>query len=85
MLGLPDVAKKAALKRKMNSYGNTWHTWMTAIHGKEADHLPFGPHLRWSFSKDGEDVSGMVKARDKRFDFNTADERQDTTGPRRTV
>jgi Protein of unknown function (DUF1264) len=51
---------------------------MTGMHGKEADPLPFGPpHLQWSFNKDGEDMPGMVAARDKRFDFNTADERQD--------
>jgi hypothetical protein len=76
--GLPDAVEKEALKGKMNSYGKTWHTWMTGMHGKQADPLPFGPpHLQWSFNKDGEDMPGMVAARDKRFDFNTADERQD--------
>jgi hypothetical protein len=35
------------------------------------------PHLQWSFNKDGEAMPGMVAARDKRFDFDTADERQD--------
>ena len=78
MPGLPGVAEKEALKGKMNSYGKTWHTWMTGMHGKEADPLPFGPpHLQWSFNKDGEDMPGMVAARDKRFDFDTADERRD--------
>jgi hypothetical protein len=78
MPGLPDVAEKEALKGKMNSYGKTWHTWMTGMHGKQADPLPFGPpHLQWSFNKDGEDMPGMVAARDKRFDFDSADERQD--------
>ena len=37
MPGLPDVAEKEALKGKMNSYGKTWHTWMTGMHGKDAD------------------------------------------------
>jgi hypothetical protein len=51
---------------------------MTGMHGKDADPLPLGPpHLQWSFNKDGEDTPGMVAARDKRFEFNTADERQD--------
>ena len=78
MPGLPDVAEKEALKGKMNSYGKTWHTWMTGMRGKQADPLPFGPpHLQWSFNRDGEDIPGMVAARDKRFDFNSADERQD--------
>ena len=80
MPGLPDVAEKEALKGKINSYGKTWHTWMTGMHGKQADPLPFGPpHLQWSFNKDGEDVPGMVADRDKRMDFNTADERKDRT------
>jgi hypothetical protein len=78
MPGLPDVAEKEALKGKMNSYGKTWHTWMTGMHNHKADPLPFGhPHLQWSFNRDGEDMPGMVTARDKRFDFNTGDERQD--------
>jgi hypothetical protein len=78
MPGLPDVAEKEALKSKMNSYGKTWHTWMTGMHNQKADPLPFGPpHLQWSFNKDGETMPGMVAERDKRFDFNTTDERQD--------
>jgi hypothetical protein len=78
MPGLPDVAEKEALKGKMNSYGKTWHTWMTGVRDRAADPLPLGPpHLQWSFNKDGEDLPGMVTARDERFDFDTADERQD--------
>lgn len=78
MPGLPDVAEKETLKGKMNSYGKTWHTWMTGMHQKNADPLPFGPpRLQWSFNRDGEEMQGMVSARDERFDFNTADERQD--------
>jgi Protein of unknown function (DUF1264) len=78
MPGLPDVAETEALTGKMNSYGKTWHTWMTGMHNQKGDALPFGPpHLQWSFNRDGEEIPGMVTARDKRFDFNTADERQD--------
>ena len=56
----------------MNSYGKTWHTWMTGMYNQKADPLPFGPpHLQWSFNKEGEDMRGMVTARDKRFDFTT--------------
>jgi hypothetical protein len=78
MPGLPDAAEQEALKGKMNSYGKTWHTWMTGMHGKDADPLPFGPpHLQWSFNKDGEATPDMVAARDERFDVNTADARQD--------
>jgi hypothetical protein len=78
MPGLPDVAEKEALKGKINSYGKTWHTWMTGMRNHKSDPLPLGPpHLQWSFNKDGEDMPGMVADRDKRFDVNTADERQD--------
>jgi hypothetical protein len=78
MPGLPDVAEKEALKGKINSYGKTWHTWMTGMHGKQGDPLPLGPSvLQWSFNRDGEDAPGMVADRDRRMDFNTADERRD--------
>jgi hypothetical protein len=78
MPGLPDVAEKEALKRKMNSYGKTWHVWMTGMYGQKPDSLPIGPpHLAWSFNKDGEASQAMVAERDRRFNFNSAEERQD--------
>jgi hypothetical protein len=53
MPGLPDVAEKEALKGKMNSYGKTWHTWMTGMAGRQGDALPYGPAvLQWSFNHD---------------------------------
>jgi hypothetical protein len=62
----------------MNSYGKTWHTWMTGMYQGQNDQLPMGvPKLQWSVNHDGEDKPGMVAERDKRTDFNTADERQD--------
>jgi hypothetical protein len=76
--GLPDVAEKEALKGKMNSYGKTWHTWMTGMHGRPADALPQGPpRLQWSFNHDGEDMPGLVAERDKRMGLDTAKARQD--------
>jgi hypothetical protein len=78
MPGLPDVAEKAALEGKMNSYGKTWHTWMTGMYGGGNDQLPLGPpHLQWSFNRDGEEMPGMVAARDNRMGLNTADARAD--------
>ena len=78
MPGLPDVAEKEALKGKVNSYGKTWHTWMTGIHNRPADPLPFGPpRLQWSFNRDGEAMPDMVAARDKRFDLDTPRARAD--------
>ena len=76
--GVPDIAEKEALKGKINSYGKTWHTWMTGMYQGQNDALPVGPAtLQWSLNYDGEDKPGMVAARDRRMDFKTADERAD--------
>jgi hypothetical protein len=73
MPGLPDAAEEEALKRKINSYGKTWHFWMTGVHGRPPDGLPLGPpHLAWSFNHDGEADPAMVRARDERMDLDTA-------------
>jgi hypothetical protein len=77
MPGLPDAAEKEALKTKVNSYGKTWHTWMTGVHGHQADALPFGPpHLQWSFNRDGQANPEMVQARDSRMNLNSTEARQ---------
>ena len=74
MPGLPDVAETEALERKMNSYGKTWHTWMTGMHGRQADALPLGPaRLQWSFNRDGEADPAMAAARDERFGLDTTE------------
>ena len=54
--GLPAAAEKAFMKRLMNSYGKTWHTWHTGRHdGHPDDTVPMGdPMLMWSFNRDGE-------------------------------
>jgi hypothetical protein len=77
MPGLPDAAEQEALKGKMNSYGKTWHVWMTGMYGQAPDDLPIGPaHLAWSFNHDGEAAPGMVDARDQRMGLNTAEARE---------
>jgi hypothetical protein len=74
MPGLPDAPEKEALKTKVNSYGKTWHTWMTGVHGQQGDALPFGPpHLQWSFNRDGEANPDMVQARDSRMWSGSSD------------
>lgn len=54
--GLPAVAETALMKRLLNSYGKTWHTWHTGRHDLGGGHtLPLGePMLMWSFNRDGE-------------------------------
>ena len=77
MPGLPDVAEREALKTKINSYGKTWHTWMTGVHGHQADPLPLGPpHLQWSFNRDGEANPEMVQGRDSRMSLDSREARQ---------
>lgn len=76
--GLPDVAEKALMKAKMNSYGKTWHVWDTGSMGQGAEKLPLGkPMLAWSFNHDGEAKPGLVERRDKAMDMNTSEVRQE--------
>jgi hypothetical protein len=68
--GLPDVAEKELMRGKINSYGKTWHAWMT----DQGHKLPTGPPmLAWSFSRDGEARPGLVEARDQRMGINSRD------------
>lgn len=72
--GLPDVAEKALMRQKMNSYGKTWHSWDTS-HGAE---LPLGPpELAWSFSRFGEADPAMVADRDRRLGIDSEAKRQE--------
>lgn len=71
--GIPQVAEKALMKSKMNSYGKTWHVWNTGHAGQAGDKLPLGmPHLAWSFNRDGEAMPGLVEQRDKKLAVDSA-------------
>jgi hypothetical protein len=75
--GLPEVAEKALMKSKMNSYGKTWHVWNTGSMGAGADKLPLGkPMLAWSFNRDGEAKPGLVERRDKELEMKTSERRE---------
>jgi hypothetical protein len=76
--GLPAVAEKEFLRRKMNSYGKTWHVWHTA----RGDKLPLGdPVLAWSFNRDGEIRPELQSRFEERFSpaAEKRTERQDLT------
>jgi hypothetical protein len=77
--GVPDIAEKAALAKKLNSYGKTWHVWDTGHAGHPAAHkLPVdSPRLAWSFNRDGEAPAGLIEARDARMNLDTAAKRKD--------
>jgi hypothetical protein len=75
--GLPEVAEHALMKKKMNSYGKTWHLWNTGANGKRGDVLPLGPAmLAWSFGRDGELLPNMLEERDTRMKVHTGDKRK---------
>ena len=72
--GIPPVAEKELMRRKMNSYGKTWHLWNTGDGEAVGDSLPLGPAmLAWSFNRDGEADPGLVERRDERLDVNSSE------------
>jgi hypothetical protein len=76
--GLPAMAEKEFLRRKMNSYGKTWHVWQTA----RGDKLPLGdPMLAWSFNRDGEIRPELQSRFEERFSpvMEKRGERQELT------
>jgi hypothetical protein len=76
--GLPDVAEKAMLRTKMNSYGKTWHTWDTSHGAAPGGSLPLGePALAWSFSRLSEIRPDLQEARDRRMGIDTEAKRQE--------
>jgi hypothetical protein len=75
--GIPDVAERALMRDKMNSYGKTWHVWNTGMPGATGDALPLGPPmLAWSFNRDGEAKPGLVEQRDEKMGIDSADKRR---------
>jgi Protein of unknown function (DUF1264) len=76
--GLPETAEHSLMAEKINSYGKTWHLWMTDSHGKPQDKLPLGaPHLAWSFNHDGEVDPALLQQRDQRMKIDSNKLRRD--------
>jgi len=76
--GIPEVAEKALMKEKINSYGKTWHVWNTGHEGHAPDKLPLGdPMLAWSFNRDGEAMPGLVEKRNKQMGISSTEKRQE--------
>lgn len=75
--GLPEVAEKAFLKKKINSYGKTWHVWNTGHYGlSDGTALPLGEaELAWSFNHDGEILKGLEEETQKKFNVNFLEKR----------
>jgi hypothetical protein len=70
--GLPEPAERAFLRRLVNSYGKTWHTWHTASRGAGGMALPYGdPKLMWSFNRDGECDETLLRDRNEAMRLDT--------------
>ncbi len=66
------------MRKKMNSYGKTWHFWMTGGPNGSRDTLPYGdPHLAWSFTQDGQINPALLQSRDQRMKIDTNKKRQE--------
>lgn len=76
--GLPEEAETAFMKKKMNSYGKTWHVWNTGHFGmKDGTKLPLGePELAWSFNRDGEALPGLLKKTEKKYHHSVKEKRE---------
>ena len=75
---LGESDEKALMKKAMNSYGKTWHVWMTGSAGHRGDVLPLGPpRLAWSLNHDGESRPGLLERRDKELKIDGAKKRAD--------
>jgi hypothetical protein len=77
--GMLESDEKALFKKKMNSYGKTWHLWNTGYFGRpHGDSVPLGdPMLAWSFNADGEAPAQLISDRDQRFGISTEQRRMD--------
>lgn len=79
--GLPAVAEKQLMKKKMNSYGKTYHTWRAKCWEGEKpylDTLPKGEAiLAWSFNQDGENKAELIEMRDKNMGISTEQKRKE--------
>lgn len=78
--GLPDMAEKELLKKKINSYGKTFHTWRAKCWEGEKpflDTLPKGEAiLAWSFNHDNQAKAEMFIHRDQTMEIDSYEKRQ---------
>ncbi|MFN7144511.1 MAG: DUF1264 domain-containing protein [Myxococcota bacterium] len=75
--GVPKEQEDALMRRMLNSYGKTWHTWPMAQRGGGTAELPTGePELLWSFNADGEAPTALTEARARRLELNMEDIRE---------
>lgn len=71
--GIPAAAEHALMEKLVGTYGKTWHTW----HTDQNKALPTGvPQLMMGFTADGQLDPGLVEARDRRLEVDSAERRR---------
>lgn len=77
----PEVADDMTLLAgKINSYGKTFHTWMTGTVVGEAEDFPYGPPmLAWSLNKEGQ-LAPELRQAYQEMGFNLDEIRQERAG-----
>lgn len=72
--GVPEPAEKALMRKLVDTYGKTWHTW----HTDRDKALPLGvPQLMMGATADGQIDPARVAERDRRFGVDSAAKRAD--------
>lgn len=71
--GIPNKAEYELMEKIISTYGKTIHTW----HTDQQKVLPVGsPMVMMAFTKDGQLMPNLIKARDKRLNVSTLDKRK---------
>jgi hypothetical protein len=75
--GLPETVELEVMKKELNSYGKTFHTWRAKCFEGDApyiDTLPLGPAIHaWSFNHHHEIKPEILSDSDRFFSVNTDD------------
>jgi hypothetical protein len=79
--GIPEPIELEIMKKLVNTYGKTWHTWQYDRHGD----LPLGvPQLMMGFTQPGQAQESLVKEVEKEINYTVEErmkERQDIEAP----
>jgi hypothetical protein len=64
--GIPEPVEHEIMKKLVNTYGKTWHTWQYDCHGD----LPLGvPQLMMGFTELGQAQESLVKEVEKQIEL----------------
>jgi hypothetical protein len=79
--GIPEPVEHEIMKKLVNTYGKTWHTWQYDRHGD----LPLGvPQLMMGFTQPGQAKKSLVEEIEKEINYSLEDrmrDRQDIEAP----